>query len=164
MMESHHQRPSGIQRMNTAKHEERQIAKVSTKEEILTKHLMEKICESTNLNRAYKRVKANKGAAGVDGMTVNELSAWIAKHKESLIESLLSGTYQPQKVLGVEISKPGNKGTRLLGIPSVVDRLVQQAICQVLELIFDTTMVFDLDAAHIKRLRKRKSMCKKDMK
>jgi RNA-directed DNA polymerase len=139
-MKSHHQRPSGVQRMNTAKHEERQILTASTDDETLTKHLMEKICEPINLNRAYKRVKANKGVAGVDGMTVNELFAWIAKHKESLIESLLTGTYQPQPVLGIEISKPGkNKGVRQLGIPSVVDRLVQQAIHQILESIFDPT-------------------------
>jgi RNA-directed DNA polymerase len=101
---------------------------------------MEKICEASNLNRAYKRVKANKGAAGVDGMTVDELFDWIAKHKESLIESLLAGTYQSQPVLGVEIPKPGkNKGVRLLGIPSAIDRLVQQAIHQVLEPVFDPT-------------------------
>lgn len=126
--------------MNTAKHEVQQISKVSTEDESLTKLLMEKICQPSNLNRAYKRVKANKGAAGVDGMTVDKLRAWIAEHKESLVESLLTGTYQPQPVRGVEIPKPGkNKGVRLLGIPSAVDRLVQQAIHQVLEPIFDPT-------------------------
>jgi RNA-directed DNA polymerase len=83
-------------------------------------------------------VKANKGSSGIDGMTVDELSSWIAEHKESLIESLLTGSYRPQFVLGVEIPKPGkNKGGRGLGIPTVVDRLVQQAIHQVLEPIFD---------------------------
>lgn len=117
--------------------EERQIMKVSKEEETLTKHLMEKICEPSNLNLAYKRVKANKGAAGVDGMRVNELSDWIAKHKESLIESLLAGKYQPQAVLGIEIPRAGKKGIRQLGIPTVVDRLVQQAIHQILEPIFD---------------------------
>ncbi|RZI45379.1 group II intron reverse transcriptase/maturase [Candidatus Finniella inopinata] len=101
---------------------------------------MEKVCDPSNLNRAYKRVKANKGAAGVDGMTVDDLFGWIAKHKESLIESLRTGTYQPSPVLGVEIPKPGkSKETRLLGIPCVVDRLVQQAILQVLEPMFDPT-------------------------
>jgi RNA-directed DNA polymerase len=106
----------------------------------LTEHLMEKICEPSNLNRAYKRVKANKGAAGIDGMTVDDLFDWIAQHKESLIESLKAGTYQPSPVLGVEIPKPGrSKETRLLGIPCVVDRLVQQAIFQVLEPLFDPT-------------------------
>lgn len=117
-----------------------QISKVSTEDESLTKHLMEQICNPSNLNRAYKRVKANKGAAGIDGMTVDKLRDWIAEHKESLIESLLTGSYQPQPVRGVEIPKPGkNKGVRLLGIPSAVDRLVQQAIHQVLEPIFDPT-------------------------
>lgn len=126
--------------MNSVKHEAQQTSKASIEDEALTKHLMEKICDPSNLNRAYKRVKANKGAAGVDGMTVDDLFAWIAEHKESLIESLLAGTYQPYPVLGVAIPKPGkNKGVRQLGIPCVVDRLVQQAIHQVLEPILDPT-------------------------
>lgn len=139
MMKEHHQRPGGITRMDTARSEEQQIMKASKEEETLTKHLMEKICNSSNLNQAYKRVKANKGSAGVDGMTVNDLRDWISKHKELLIESLLTGTYQPQPVLGIEIPKAGNEGVRQLGIPSVVDRLVQQAIHQILEPIFDPT-------------------------
>lgn len=126
--------------MNSVRCEERQTSRASEGDKALTKHLMEKICDPSNLNRAYKRVKANKGAAGIDGMTVNDLFAWIVEHKESLIESLLTGKYQPQPVLGVEIPKPGkNKGVRQLGIPCVVDRLVQQAIHQVLEPIFDPT-------------------------
>lgn len=138
-MDNHHQRPNGNQRMNSAKLEEHQILKVSKADEPLTEQMMEKICEPLNLNRAYKRVKANKGAAGVDGMTVDELLEWIAIHKESLIESLLTGSYRPQSVLGVEIPKPGGKGVRQLGIPTVVDRLVQQAILQVLEPMFDSS-------------------------
>jgi len=126
--------------MNSVKHEEQQTSRASEDDKALTKHLMERICDPSNLNRAYKRVKANKGAAGVDGMTVDDLFAWIAEHKESLIESLLAGAYQPHPVLGVEIPKPGkNKGVRQLGIPCVVDRLVQQAIHQVLEPILDPT-------------------------
>jgi len=125
--------------MRSVKHEEHQVLKASRRDETLTEHLMEKVCEPSNLNRAYRRVKANKGAAGVDGMTVDELLGWIALHKESLIESLLKGGYRPQPVLGVEIPKPGGKGVRQLAIPSVVDRLVQQAIYQVLEPIFDPT-------------------------
>lgn len=138
-MESHHQRPSGFQRMKSAKPEGRQILRALKKDENLTNKLMEQICEPLNLNRAYKRVKTNKGAAGVDGMTVDDLRNWIASHKESLIESLLTGEYRPQPVLGVEIPKPGGKGVRQLGIPTVVDRLVQQAIHQVLEPILDPT-------------------------
>jgi RNA-directed DNA polymerase len=72
-------------------------------------------------------------------MIVDDLMEWIAIHKESLIKSLLTGDYRPQPVLGVEIPKPGGKGVRQLGIPSVVDRLVQQAIHQVLEPILDPT-------------------------
>lgn len=139
-MKNYHQRPKGFQRMNSCGSEEQQVLRALTDDKTLTEHLMEKICDSSNLNRAYKRVKANKGAAGVDGMTVDDLFTWIAEHKKSLIESLIKGTYQPKPVLGVEIPKPGkNKGFRQLGIPCVVDRLVQQAILQVLEPIFDPT-------------------------
>ena len=108
-------------------------------DEVLTINLMEDICSPRNLNRAYKRVKANKGAPGIDGMTVNDLGNWAAEHKEALVESLLSGSYEPQPVKGVEIPKPGNKGFRQLGIPTVIDRLIQQAIHQVLEPLLDPT-------------------------
>jgi RNA-directed DNA polymerase len=97
---------------------------------------MEEVASSANLNLAYKRVKANKGAAGVDAMSVADLKAWIAANREGLIASLLNGSYQPNTVRGVEIPKPGG-GVRQLGIPTVVDRLVQQAILQVLEPILD---------------------------
>jgi RNA-directed DNA polymerase len=103
----------------------------------LTAHLMEQVCDAENLNRAYARVKANKGSPGVDGMSVNQLGAWIKFHKHELIASLLDGSYQPQPVRGVQIPKPGGKGMRQLGIPTVIDRLVQQAIGQVLEPILD---------------------------
>ncbi len=103
----------------------------------LTERLMEEVCHPDNLNQAYRRVKANKGAPGVDGMTVDELPSWIAQHKQELLDSLLDGSYQPQPVRGVEIPKPG--GVRQLGIPTVVDRLVQQAILQVLNPLLDPT-------------------------
>jgi len=102
----------------------------------LTQHLMEEVAGSANLNQAYKRVKANKGAAGVDAMSIAELLPWIRENREKLIASLLDGSYQPKTVRGVEIPKPGG-GKRQLGIPTVVDRLVQQAILQVLEPILD---------------------------
>ena len=138
-MEKHHQRPDRFRRMKSEGSEAQQVLKASTIDESLTEHLMEKVCDPSNLNRAYKRVKANKGAAGVDGMTVDDLFGWIAEHKELLIESLKAGTYKPSPVLGVEIPKPGkSKEVRLLGIPCVVDRLVQQAILQVLEPLFDS--------------------------
>lgn len=103
----------------------------------LTACLMEQACEPENLNRAYARVKANKGAPGVDGMSVSQLGDWIKLHEQELISSLLEGSYRPQPVRGVQIPKPGGKGMRQLGIPTVVDRLVQQAIKQVLEPILD---------------------------
>jgi len=99
---------------------------------------MEEVCQRDNLNRAYRRVKSNKGAPGVDGMTVQDLAAWIKRHKEELIASLLDGSYRPQPVRRVDIPKPGG-GVRQLGIPTVIDRLVQQAILQVLELLVDPT-------------------------
>ena len=80
---------------------------------------------------------ANKGSPGVDGMTVCKLGGWIKLHRHELIASLLDGSYRPQPVRGVQIPKPGGKGMRQLGIPTVVDRLVQQAMLQVLEPIPD---------------------------
>jgi RNA-directed DNA polymerase len=104
----------------------------------LTEHLMEEVCQRDNLNRAYRRVKSNKGAPGVDGMAIRDLGLWIKEHKEELIASLLVGLYQPQPVRRVDIPKPGG-GVRQLGIPTVIDRLVQQAILQVLEPLVDPT-------------------------
>jgi len=118
--------------------EEQQTLTALHRERALTSELMERVCERGNLNRAYKRVKANKGAPGVDGMTVRELYGWLRKHKEGLIARLLDGSYRPQEVRGVEIPKPGG-GKRQLGIPTVVDRLVQQAILQVLNRQWDAT-------------------------
>jgi RNA-directed DNA polymerase len=121
-----------------AAHEESQTLTATDQARALTEHLLEEMTSRANLNRAYERVLANKGAAGVDGMTVRELYDWLVQHKQELIASLLDGSYQPQAVRGVEIPKPGG-GMRQLGIPTVVDRLVQQAILQVLEPILDPT-------------------------
>lgn len=119
--------------------EEQRSSTAKDRQRALTARLMEQACEPENLNRAYARVKANKGSAGVDGMSVNKLAGWIKLHKHELIASLLDGSYQPQPVRGVQIPKPGGEGMRQLGIPTVVDRLVQQAIVQVLEPILDPT-------------------------
>jgi len=127
---------TGKQRKCTGTHEEQQISEVVGGNEVLTEKLMEKICERTNLNRAYKQVRKNKGAPGIDGMTVDEMGKWIKKHKETFMELLLTGTYKPQEVKKVEIPKPDG-GKRQLGIPTVIDRLVQQAIAQVLDSILD---------------------------
>lgn len=115
---------------------EQQAPTAWDQERALTQHLMEAVSGSANLNLAYKRVKANGGAAGVDGMTVGALRGWITANREALIAALLDGSYHPQPVRGVRIPKPGG-GERQLGIPTVVDRLVQQAIAQVLEPILD---------------------------
>lgn len=121
-----------------ARPEEPQPSPAKDQARALTAYLMEEVTERGNLNRAYRRVKANRGAPGVDGLTLRELSQWIAGHKEELIASLLDGSYQPQPVRGVQIPKPGG-GMRQLGIPTVVDRLIQQAILQVLEPLLDPT-------------------------
>ena len=118
--------------------EEPQALTAWEQERLSTRTLMEQVVTSANLNQAYKRVKANHGAAGVDGMTVAELRAWIANNRAGLIAALLDGSYQPQPVRGVSIPKPSG-GERQLGIPTVVDRLVQQAIAQVLEPRLDPT-------------------------
>jgi len=102
----------------------------------LTDRLMEEVCQRDNFNQAYFRVKANKGAPGIDGLTVDDLLPWIAEHKQELLSSLLDGSYRPQAVRGVLIPKPGG-GERQLGIPTVVDRLIQQAILQVLTRLLD---------------------------
>lgn len=118
--------------------EESQPLAASDQTRTLTDNLMRRICHRENLNQAYRKVKANKGGPGIDGMTVDELPVWLAEHKDTLIASLLDGSYQPHPVRGVEIPKPGG-GVRQLGIPTVVDRLVQQAILQVLDVLFDPT-------------------------
>ncbi len=115
---------------------ERQALAALEQQRALTQDLMERVAGSANLNQACKRVKANKGAPGVDGMTVQDLRPWLAENKDKLVAQLVRGDYRPQPVLGVEIPKPGG-GIRLLGIPSVVDRLVQQAILQVLQPILE---------------------------
>jgi len=104
----------------------------------LTDPLMEQVCDPKNLIRAYRRVRSNKGKPGVDGMTVHALADWLRSNHAALTASLLDGTYQPQPVRGVQIPKPGG-GQRQLGIPVAVDRLVQQAILQVLNPILDPT-------------------------
>ena len=102
----------------------------------LTSHLMEQIVALDNLRSAYVRVVSNKGACGIDGMTVEDMHAWCREHISELVESLLTGTYRPSPVRGVKIPKPGG-GQRQLGIPTAVDRMVQQAILQVLTPIFE---------------------------
>jgi len=100
--------------------------------------LMEVMLERGNLKAALKRVEENKGAAGVDGMRVEELRGYLKQHWPKLREQLLSGSYQPEPVRRVGIPKAGG-GKRKLGIPTVVDRLIQQALLQVLQPDWDRT-------------------------
>jgi RNA-directed DNA polymerase len=99
--------------------------------------LMEAVVERENMWRAFRRVEGNKGAAGVDGMSVNELKPYLKAHWKRIKEDLLAGVYHPQPVRRVEIPKPGGKGMRKLGIPTVMDRLIQQAIHQVVSPLFE---------------------------
>ena len=103
---------------------------------VRTPNLMESILSRDNLNKAYKRVKANKGAPGVDGMTVEEALPWLREHGKELTESILQGRYKPDPVRRKEIPKPDG-GVRKLGIPSVKDRIIQQAIAQKLMPIYE---------------------------
>jgi RNA-directed DNA polymerase len=104
-----------------------------------TERLMEEVCERENCQQALRRVKANKGAPGVDGMNVRGLAEHLKQHWPAIREQLLSGTYQPQPVRRVEIDKPDGGGVRKLGIPSALDRLIQQAVLQVLQKRWDPT-------------------------
>lgn len=103
-----------------------------------TIRLMESICERENMLRALRQVRSNKGAPGIDGMTVEELPGYIGRHWPKIKAELLDGTYRPQPVRRKEIAKPDG-GVRLLGIPTVLDRLIQQATAQVLQAVWDHT-------------------------
>ena len=113
-------------------------AKRGTESPAIGEQLMEEICERENCKQALKRVKANKGSAGVDGMTDQQLPEHLKQHWPAIREQLLSGTYVPQPVKRVEIPKPDG-GVRKLGIPTVLDRFIQQAVMQVLQRRWDRT-------------------------
>jgi group II intron reverse transcriptase/maturase len=102
-----------------------------------TSKLLERVIDRNNLNHAYKRVKRNGGSHGVDGMRVGELSAHLKRHGDQIRHDLLNGKYRPQPVRRVEIPKPDGGGVRLLGVPTVVDRMIQQAIAQILTPVFE---------------------------
>ena len=118
---------------------ESSAAKRGTESPAITEPLMEEVCERENCKQALKRVKANKGSPGVDGMTVHELPGFLQQHWPAIREQLLSGTYKPQPVRRKEIDKPDGGGVRKLGIPTVLDRLIQQAVMQVLQKRWDRT-------------------------
>ncbi|MBM6614973.1 group II intron reverse transcriptase/maturase [Desemzia sp. RIT804] len=97
---------------------------------------LDRILSRNNLNEAFRQVERNKGAAGIDGMTIEEAKEYLRQHKEELIQTIRERNYQPKPVRRVELPKPSG-GVRLLGIPTVIDRVIQQAIAQVITPIFD---------------------------
>jgi RNA-directed DNA polymerase len=103
-----------------------------------TERMMEEICEQENCRKALRRVKANKGSPGVDAMSVDDLPGYLVQHWSEIRDQLLSGTYRPRPVRRVEIPKPDG-GMRKLGVPTVLDRLIQQAILQVLQRRWDVS-------------------------
>lgn len=113
-------------------------ANCETESPARAEQLMEEVCGRENCLRALRRVKANKGSPGIDGMRVGELSGYLKQHWPAIREQLLSGAYQPQAVRRVEIAKPDG-GVRKLGIPTVLDRFIQQAVMQVLQGKWDRT-------------------------
>jgi RNA-directed DNA polymerase len=118
---------------------ESSAAKCGTENPAIIELLMKEVCERENCKQALKRVKANKGSPGVDGMTVHELPGFLQQHWPAIREQLLNGTYQPQPVRRKEIDKPDGGGVRKLGIPTVLDRFIQQAVMQVLQKRWDRT-------------------------
>jgi RNA-directed DNA polymerase len=117
---------------------ERSGATNGTENPASTSRLMEEVCERENLKAALRQVRANKGSAGVDGMTVGGITDYLKQHWPAIREQLLNGTYEPKPVRRVEIPKPDG-GVRKLGIPTVLDRFIQQAVMQVLQRRWDRT-------------------------
>ena len=103
----------------------------------LHEDLMARVMDRANVQRAWRRVKANRGAPGVDGMTIDEFPAFVRTHWPAIRQALLEGTYQPSPVRRVSIPKPAGRGERRLGIPTTTDRVICQSIQQVLTPIFD---------------------------
>src|SRR5262252_3937911 len=129
---------TGEAREATGEETESSAATTGTERPASTNRLMEEVCERENLKEALRQVKANKGSAGVDGMTVGGITDYLKQHWPAIREQLLNGTYEPKPVRRVEIAKPDG-GVRKLGIPTVLDRLIQQAVMQVLQRRWDRT-------------------------
>src|SRR5712671_6032209 len=122
----------GEARSAAAREPEARAAKACLERPVVAGPSMEAVVERENMKKALARVKRNKGAAGIDGMTVGDLPAYLKEHWPAIRAQLLAGTYKPQPVRRVEIPKASG-GTRLLGIPTVLDRFIQQAVMQVLQ-------------------------------
>lgn len=112
------------------------VARLETEGQDGAENLLEAILDRNNLNKAYLKVKRNGGSAGIDGMTVDEMLPYLKEHREELLGALRSGKYKPKAVRRVEIPKPDG-GKRKLGVPTVIDRMIQQAIVQVLQPIYE---------------------------
>ena len=115
------------------------VARQVSDRPMFDKHLMEVICSRENLLSALARVRRNKGGPGVDGMTVDELPAYLRDNWRWIRRQLLEGDYRPRPIKRVEIPKPGRQEKRQLGIPCVLDRFIQQALLQVLQARWDRT-------------------------
>ena len=131
-------RAEGEARSAAAREIEARTAKACLERPAVAGPSMEAVVERENLKKALAQVKRNKGAAGVDGMTVGELPDYLKEHWPAIRAQLLDGTYKPQPVRRVEMPKASG-GTRLLGIPTVLDRFIQQAVMQVLQVDWDGT-------------------------
>jgi len=114
------------------------VAKPAPESPAVTEHLMEEVCDRENLRSAWKRVRRNQGGPGVDGMTIDDAKDYLREYWPSIRVRLLDGNYRPQPVKRVAIPKPDG-GIRKLGVPCVVDRLIQQALLRVLEERWDPT-------------------------
>ena len=113
-----------------------QLSRETNQGRVFTEGLIGIVCSSDNINRAHKQVKRNKGVAGVDNVPVGKFADWFAQEGDELVNQILRGEYFPSAVKAVEIPKP-NGGVRQLGIPTVKDRIIQQAISQVLTPIYE---------------------------
>jgi len=111
--------------------------------------LLERMLDRDNLNRAYKRVKQNCGACGIDGMRVEDMLPYLKEHRDELLSSIRGGWYKPKPVRRVEIPKPDG-GVRNLGVPTVIDRMLQQAQCSQLK---DFSTCFSVSSAPLGELR-----------
>jgi RNA-directed DNA polymerase len=131
--------PTGEARKAETEAVEARPAVHATENPASTNWLMAEVCERENLKEALRRVKANRGSAGVDGMTIDGITDYLKQHWSAIRAQLLSGTYEPQPVRRVEIPKPDGVGIRKLGIPTVLDRFIQQAVMQVLQRRWDPT-------------------------
>src|SRR5665213_3254043 len=125
-----------------------------------TNRLMEVVCERENLKEALRRVKANKGSAGVDGMTVGGITDYLKQHWPAIRGQLLSGTYEPKPVRRVEIPK-ADGGIRKLGIPTMLDRLIQQAVMQVLQRQRDPTFSAGSYKEELQHYASRRLFCRR---